>query len=283
MVQQLALSPLALLAWGCFPELLVLRCSHFSSKLLSCFVAWPSIQIWVGHISIITRMYWVREITDIEWTSLHWISLDNRKRPLAHKGTSTCQVPLSPSLGCQQSKKEFINEIYLPPPLFLPLRKVTNEKSKCGSQVDMGFICDSGDRWGLCAQVCSSESSGLLCLPAWRWPLGKGSLPSLVWLSLLLRTGEWGRVCIPYLYLFISTWADSDSQTKALEVSTPLDSSQGLALSRTETKPNSFLCYSLFNCTQLLILGQSLSHPDLIYIRTRVWFPALWRSINKKK
>lgn len=105
MVQQLALSPLALLAWGCFPELLVLRCSHFSSKLLSCFVAWPSIQIWVGHISVITRMYWVREITDIEWTSLHWISLDNRKRPLAHKGTSTCQVPLSPSLGCQQSKK----------------------------------------------------------------------------------------------------------------------------------------------------------------------------------
>lgn len=178
MIQQLALSPLALLAWGCFPELLVLRCSHFSSKLLSCFVAWPSIQIWVGHISIITRMYWVREITDVEWTSLHWISLDNRKRPLAHKSTSTCQVPLSPSLGCQQSKKEFINEIYLPPPLFLPLRKVTNEKSKCGSQVDTGFICDSGDRWGLCAQVCSSESSGLLCLPALRWPLGKCSLPS---------------------------------------------------------------------------------------------------------
>lgn len=169
--------------------------------------------------------------------------------------------------------------------MFLSLRKVMNEKIKCGRQVDMGFICDSGDRWGLCAQVCSSESSGLLCLPAWWWPLGKESLPSLIWLSLLVRAGEWDRVCTPYLYLFISTWADSVYlfQIKALEVSTPLDSGQGLALSRTETKPNSFLCYSLFNCTQLLILSRSLSHLDLIYIRTRVWFPALCRSINKKK
>lgn len=178
--------------------------------------------------------------------------------------------------------------------MFPPLRKVMNEKIKCGRQVNMGFICESGDRWGLCAQVCFSESSGLLCLPAWWWPLGKESLLSLIWLSLLVRAGEWDRVCIPYLYLFISvnnyqvlisTWDDSVYlfQIKALEVSTPLDSGQGLALARTETKPNSFLCYSLFNCTQLLILSRSLSHLDVIYIRTRVWFPAPWRSINKKK
>lgn len=68
----------------------------------------------------------------------------------------------------------------------------------------------------------------------------------------------------------ISTWADSVSQIKALEASTPLDSDQELALSRTETKLNSFLCSPLFNCTQLLILSWSLSHLDLIYIRTRV-------------